>query len=236
MHLITLTNSMRKTALIAATVGLLGAAAASAAVIYTEDFTGSAPGTYNGRDGVFGTVGYSGADSFEGSFDAQGSPSPETDAIRITDSNFLYDYASAYPAYNTFWWTFDFYADDVAPSDFNVIMGNGSDTFIYTGTLNPVTGLNSLTVQLDSSYWIGGPGSYSSFDLSGMSYIDIQYSRNGTGAQQYYFDNFTLNGNFTEGGGGGGDSAVPEPNTLFITGIAGTILFSLRRRLTAMKA
>ncbi|MCZ7592628.1 MAG: hypothetical protein M5U15_11005 [Kiritimatiellae bacterium] len=215
------------------------AAVSSAVVIYVEDFSGGAPGTYNGRSGTFSYAGYSGSDSYEGSFAAQGIPSPQTDAIRITDSNFLLNYATAYNLYNDFWWTFDFTAANVAPSDINIIIGSASDTFYYTGSLTARAGLNHLSVSLDSSKWIGGPGVYSTFDLSGITYIDIQYSRNGTGAQQYYLDNFALNGKATQQGGdddeggGGGGGAVPEPNTFFVTALAGAALFALRRRLVA---
>lgn len=221
-------------ALLALALGLAAATNSPAAVIYVEDFTGGAPAGYNGRSGNFSYVGYSGSDSFEGSFAAQGSPVPQTDAIRITDSNFLLNYATAYNLYNDFWWTFDFIADTVAPSDINIIVGNGSDTFYYIGALTAGAGVNHLSVDLDSSNWIGGPGTYSSFDLSGITYIDIQYSRNGTGEQQYFLDNFALNGDVQEQGGdngGGGENAVPEPNTLFVTGLAGAVLLALRRRL-----
>lgn len=215
-----------------------------AAVIYVEDFTGGAPGSYNGRSGTFSYAGYSGSGSYEGSFASQAVPTPQTDAIRITDSNFLLNYATAYALYNNFWWTFDFTANNIAPSDINIIIGSGSDTFYYIGSLTAGLGLNHLSVNLDSSKWIGGPGTYSSFDLSSITYIDIQYSRNGTGAQQYFLDNFALNGDTQQQGGGGDDNggggtpggAIPEPNTFFVTALAGAVLFALRRRLVSRLA
>lgn len=223
---------------LATAILLACAAPASAAVLYVETFTGSAPASYTGRDGEFSTVGYSGANTFEGSFGAQGVPTPQTDAIRITDGTFLDNYLASYaPTYDTFWWTFDFYVDDVLPSDFNIVMGNGSGAFYYTGAHSLSLGMNNLSINLNSASWIGGPGSYTSYDLSSMTYIDIQYSRNGTSAQQFYLDNFALNGNLDNGGGGGGgDGAVPEPNTLIVVSIAGAILLSIRKRLKLANA
>lgn len=214
---------------------LLDAPMAQGAVLYVETFTGSAPGTFNGRDGTFSTVGYSGTNNFEGSFAAQTIFSPEVDAIRITESTFFQNYATVYgPTYTTFNWTLDFIAQDIAPSTFNIYFGNATDTFLYSVALTPVIGLNSFTINLSSGNWIGGPGSYSSYNLSSMTYIDIQYSRNGTGAQQFFLDNMALNG--FEGGGGGGGGAVPEPNTLVLVAFAGVVLLTIRRRLQLQRA
>ncbi len=213
-------------------LGWAATPAARAVVLYQDDFTGSAPGTYNGRDGNFSYVGYSGANSFEGSFAAQGVFSPQTDAIRITEATFFQDYAAAYPLYTSFNWTFDFTAQDIAPSTFNVYFGNATDTFLYTTVLSPAVGLNSFTVNLASGSWIGGPGVYTTYDFSTMTFIDIQYSRNGTGAQEFFLDNMTLNG-FSGGGGGG---AVPEPDTLMLLGFAGLLLVIIRHREKTMEA
>jgi hypothetical protein len=189
-----------------------------------------------GRDGIFFTAAYNGsygnpAGSFEGSFAAQTVFSPEVDAIRITASPLFQNYTAVYgPTYTTFNWTFDFIAQDIAPSTFNIYFGNATDTFLYTISLSPVLGLNSLTINLASSAWSGGPGTYSTYDFSSMTYIDIQYSRNGSGSQLYFLDNFALNGFSGSGGGGGEESAIPEPNTWLLMTFVGALMVSLRRR------
>lgn len=198
---------------------------ARAAVLHIEQFTGGAPATYNGRDGVFSYVGYSGFNSFEGSFGAQTFPVPEIDAIRITDSPFFQNYATAFPAYDSFDWTFDFIAQDVAPSTFNIYFGNATDAFLYTVSLSPVIGLNSFTINLSSANWIGGPGSYSTYNFSSFTYIDIQYSRNGIGAQQFFLDNMALNGYNL------GLSAIPEPANISMLGFVFALLTVIRRQL-----
>ena len=121
-------------------------AEAAVVVLYQETFTGSAPGTYVGRDSVFDTVGYnggvgndsadvdagasggsspSGNGSFQGNFALQGAPTPETDALRITDGALLTDYATTYAGYASYSWAFAFRADDVLPADLIISSGTG---------------------------------------------------------------------------------------------------------------
>ena len=170
----------------------------------------------------------SGNGSFEGSFDAIGAPSPEFGTLRITDGGFLTDYSSTYPGYVSYSLGFAFYGS-VLPADLTLTIGNGVDTYIYNAAPQ-VTSLgswNDVYVSF-SSGWFGSGSSISS-PLNGMTYIDVTWSRSGTGAQQYYFDDFTLFGD--DAGGGGGGSAVPEPNTLLMLGLAGSVLVSTRRHL-----
>ena len=178
--------------------------------------------------GATGGNSASGAGSFEGSFAAQGAPAPETGTLTITDPGFLGSYATAYPGYSSFYWRFAFYAD-VLPADLIISIGNGTDTFLYN-VLGQVSAGTWNNVYVPFSGWIGGPGSFPSGDpIAGMNTIALTWSRSGTGAQQYYFDDFTLFGD-DSGGGGGGGSAVPEPNTLFLLSMAGVGIVAIRRQ------
>lgn len=166
----------------------------------------------------------SGAGSWEGSFSAIGTPSPATGTLRITDPNFLTEYDTAYPGYATYSLGFAFYAG-VLPTDLLITIGNGSSTYIYNALPQiTATGWNDVYLSF-SSGWIGS-GSSISDPLNTMTYIDISWSRNGSSAQQFYLDDFTLFGDDT--GGGGGGSAVPEPNTALMI-LSGIVLLSLRK-------
>lgn len=175
----------------------------------------------------------SGAGSWEGSFNAIGTPAPATGTLRITDPNFLAEYDTTYPGYVSYFLGFAFYAS-VIPADFLITIGNGSLTYVMN-LLPQVTstGWNDVYVYFNSG-WLGS-GSSISDPLNGMTYIDLSWSRNGSSAQQFYFDDFTLFGD-DAGGGGGGGSAIPEPRLgLFVLGAM--LMFGARRvRLAALRA
>ncbi|HMP90637.1 MAG TPA: hypothetical protein PJ991_10570 [Kiritimatiellia bacterium] len=173
----------------------------------------------------------SGSGSYEGSFGAQGAPSPETGTLRITDSGFLTDYATTYPGYASYTLGFAFYAS-VVPADFIITISNGTDFYLYSA-LSQVSagGWNAIWLNFDSG-WIGS-GSSIPNPLSGMSYIDISWSRSGTAAQQFYVDDITLLGNTSgsssSSGGGGGPSAIPEPTTVNLLISVAVVLIAMRR-------
>lgn len=239
-------------------LGLSAQVALSAVFVLEQEMFGSDPGgtyttlgggNFNGSSGFESGFGNTTADiengvpggpatgggspsgngSFEGSFDAIGVPAPEFGTLRITDTGFLTDYSSTYPGYASYSLGFAFYGS-VLPADLTLTIGNGMDTYIYNAAPQVTSAGSWHSVYVPfSSGWFGSGSSISS-PLNGMTYIDVTWSRNGTGAQQYYFDDFTLFGDDT-GGGGGGGSAVPEPNTLLLLSLAGMCLVSARRHL-----
>ncbi len=207
---------------------VLGGSSFSGASGYTGGFGNTTEDMDASADGIGGGS-PSGAGSFQGSFAAQGVPSPETGTLRITDAGFLTDYATTYPGYASYSLGFAFYAS-VVPADFIITIGNGVDTYLYNA-LSQVSGGGWNDIWLNfSSGWIGS-GSSIPNALSGMTYMDITWSRNGTSAQQFYVDDLTLLGNTSEGGGGGGGgpSAVPEPNTVNLLGFVALMGLALRR-------
>ena len=220
-------------------LGALLGGNAPAAVLSTDDFTLGDEGWTDRDVGLDMTVAWTGvgpgfgnpAGSMQGSFAFQGVPASESDAFRLNGLGNLW---STYGGYSLDSWTFEFYADDVMPVDLIFRINGSGGTFIrnisaeLAGTLDV---WDPVTVSLAySGSWLGGGGTAASFSntLGSVNWIDIQVARNGAGAQTYYFDNFVLNGTL---GGGGGSSAVPEPDTLLMFGMAGLGLLSLRRHL-----
>ena len=217
--------------------GLLAGTMAHAAVLSTDDFLTGNEGWADRDAGVDMTVVWTGvgpgfgnpAGSMQGSFAAQGVPASESDAFRLSGVGDLW---GANPGYSLDSFTFDFYSDDILPGDLIFRINGSGGTFIrniasYATSLDTWQG---VTVSLGYSGWLGGTAAAFSNTLGSVNWIDIQVSRNGTGVQTYYFDNFILNGTLG-GGGGGGSSAVPEPNTLLLLSLAAAGLFSIRRRL-----
>ena len=195
---------------------LLGTAmAASAASLYTEDFDPNNNG-WVGRDSV-ATVNNNGgvgnpAGSAQMNFALQGSPTPQTDAFyadgTASGGAFTGDYFTDVPTFTS--WVFDFYADDVLPSDLLVRFGDGVNTF-FRSVSSQVTSIDNwhqVTVSLSYAGWFGGTITDFNNALAAVSFVDVQVTRNGTGSQNYFLDNFQLLGG---GGGGGGGSVVPEP-------------------------
>jgi hypothetical protein len=201
-----------------------------AASFYTENFA-----NLNGwvdRDAGEMTVSHNAgfgntAGSLQGSFASQGSPSPEIDAFRAntgsSGGNFTGDYWTDVPNFSS--WSFDFYSDDILPSDVIVRFSDGINTFFRNVSVaSSLNAWQSVSVSLSYAGWFGGSASAFSNALAGVTFVDVQVSRSGTGAQTYFLDNFALNG----GGGGGGGGAVPEPEQgLLILGAM--VLFAFRR-------
>jgi hypothetical protein len=211
---------------------LLTGGPATAAVLALEDFSVD-PGWMDRDPGEMTVTHNAGignpAGSLQGTFAAQGAPLPEVDAFRIDGGEsggvFTGDYYATYPGFTS--WAFQFYADDVLPSALLIRFGDGTNTFQRALT-SLVVGLDSWTtinVSLDYAGWAGGTASSFSNTLTSLSFVDIQVSRNGTGEQDYFVDNFSLNDALPVSGG----SAVPEPGTLSLL-VAGAVLAGLRRR------
>ena len=208
---------------------VLGGSSFSGASGFTGGFGNTTEDMDATADGVPGTS-PSGAGSFQGSFGAQGAPSPETGTLRITDAGFLTDFATTYAGYASYSLGFAFYAS-VVPADFIITIGNGVDTYLFNALSQVSAGVwNDIWLNF-SSGWIGS-GSSIPTPLSGMTYMDITWSRNGTAAQQFYVDDITLLGNTSSSSSSsssGGPSAVPEPNTVNLLGFVALMSLALRR-------
>lgn len=221
---------------VAALALLLGAAISARAASLSIETFGSSGSGWVDRDPDEMTVSYNAgigniAGSLQGSFASQGSPSFESDAFRATAASsggaFSGDFYTAYPTFSSI--SFDFMADDILPSTLIFRIGNGVNTFLYN--VNPQ--LNALatwtTVNVSLAYsgsWIGGSPAQFASVFNNVTFMDVQVGRNGTGAQDFYLDNFTLFGDEQAGGG-----AVPEPNSigLLLVGV-GAVFRMLRRR------
>lgn len=217
---------------------LMGTLAFSAwaASFYTETFGG-----LNGwvdRDGAemvvshnagMGTPTANGA--LQGTFGSQGVFLSESDAFRANSGssggNFTGDYWTDVPNFAS--WTFNFFADDVLPTDVIVRFGDGVNTFFRGVTINALDTWTPVTVSLSYAGWFGGGAGAFSNALGSVTFVEVQVSRNGTGAQNYFIDNFSLN----QANNGGGGSAVPEPEQgLLILGAM--VLFAFRRTRQAL--
>ncbi len=149
------------------------------------------------------SFGYLGSGSMQGSFALQtGTPSPETDAMRIINTSsgggFSGNYFSAYPAFlpDTASLTFRFYSDDVLPSDLRIRIGSGAFTFSRSvaSQASALDSWQTVTVDLGYAGWLGGTAAQYSNAFTAVSFIDIQISRSGTNSQSFFVDNFALNG------------------------------------------
>lgn len=237
---------MNKFKLILAVMVVSGAVAlpsgrAAVLVLHQETFSGDPGSGYQGSgfsgvsvytaafgnsfvdvDSSYGSAPSDGG-SFQGSFTSQeGEPGPETGTLSISDLGFL-NYNPDYSAYSL---AFAFYAD-VLPADMLITIGTDTGTYLYN-TIGQVLNSgqwNSITVPY-SSGWIGSGSSIPAG--TALTYIDISWSRSGTSAQDFYVDDITLLGN-TELPPE--PTSVPEPDTLLMLGMAGVVMFALRRRL-----
>lgn len=216
---------------------LAGATAAHGASFYTETFAADAGG-WQDRDAGEMTVSHNAgfgnaAGSLQGSFALQGVASPEIDAFRADGTGntaaFVGDYWTDVPNFSS--WSFDFYSDDILPSDVIVRFSDGLNTFFRSVSVaSSLNAWQTVSVSLSYSGWFGGSAGAFSNALAGVTFVDVQISRSGTGAQSFFLDNFTLNG----GGGGGGGDAIPEPEQgLLILGAM--VLFAFRRGRLALK-
>ena len=216
-----------------AAAALLLVPAARAAVLGTDTF-GSNPNVGD-RDPDEMAVSYNGtigAGSMQGFFASQDQSSPDSDAFRITSSSsggsFTGDYWTDVPTFAS--WSFSFYADNVLASDMIVRFNGDGNTFAYS-VFNQVSSIDhwyTVTVPLTYAGWVGGSGLQFTNALGGVTFIDVQITRNGTGAQTYYLDNFSLNGPSESGGGSGG--AVPEPSTAGLLLASVAVLRATRKR------
>lgn len=203
---------------------------AGAAVLGTETFGGGQSGWVD-RDVDEMTVSYNAgfgnaAGSLQGSFAAQGASSPETDAFRINAGSsggmFTGDYWTDVPGFTA--WTFSFYADDILPSDLLIRFNDGVNTFVRS-VLSQVAAQDNwytVTVPLSYSGWLGGSASAFSNALSNVTFIDVQLTRNGTGAQNFFLDNFTLTDTSV--------NAVPEPSTAGLLLASVAVLRAARKK------
>ena len=171
-----------------------------------------------GQINTFGNPG----GALQGTF-AAGVLFPQTDSFTVDSvnasgtagENFLGDYTSV-----GYWngWTFDFYAEDVLPSDLIFRITDGSRTFLYNfaDQVTSVGAWQQIRILPDPAKFVGG-SAFQFFDtVDNVTQIDIQITRNGFGEQDFYVDNFGYTGN-----------QIPEPSTLgFI--VVGNLLLILR--------
>lgn len=207
---------------------------APAAVLYQETFTGSNPGWIDRDTGVDWDIAYSSGlgnlpGSVEGQFYEQDEPAPQTDAWRRDAGDLMGSYNGFQARFTTpgtpTAWRFSIYALDILPSDLSIRFGNGVNTFqqvINTGSMS-VGSWFTVTVPLTYAGWFGGTAGDFASALSGVTFIDVQVTRNGAGEQFYYMDNFQVIDDVQAVAG-----AIPEPATgLFWFGAM--LLYGLRR-------
>lgn len=176
------------------------------------------------------SIGDGGAGSLQGSFLAQGAQSPESDAFRASalagssGGMFTGNYWDIAPFAG---WTFSFMSDDVLPSDLIVRFSNGTDLFLRSVLDQVTTGLDNwytVTVPLTYAGWLGGSATAFSNALNNVTFVDVQVTRNGTGAQDFFLDNFTLTND------SGAFASVPEPSTAGLLLASVAVLRAARRR------
>ena len=205
------------------------AGAASAAVVYTETFTAGANGWGDRDSGEMAvthqaSVGSPASAAMQGAFSA--SFLPTDDAFRITSgANFVGDYTTYGDGLTQL--RFDLYANSVLPSDVFVRLISGFGTFEYQLNLTSFNtgGWDTFSVNLDWSWgWMGSSDAAFQNALTDVTALEIQITRNGNGAQQFYLDNVqTLDTPIDPPSG-----AIPEPGTGIL--VAGALLvFSFRR-------
>jgi hypothetical protein len=224
---------MRRRFAIMVLFGCLLARAAPAATLSVETFGNPGIAGWVDRDASEMTVSYSAslgnpAGALQGTFAAQDVAGPETDAFRIDGGSsggvFMGDYWTDVPGFNS--WSFSFYADDVLPTDLLIRFGDGANTFLRSALsqVSAVDNWYTVTVPLTYAGWLGGSAADFSNALGGVSFIDLQLTRSGIGAQDFYVDNFALNGGLA------GGSSVPEPSTAGLLFVSTILLRVVRRR------
>ena len=210
--------------LVAGMIPLVIGMNAPAAILHLEEF--AADIGVASREGIMSVVHDGGNDWMTGSFSAQGFAFPQTDALVINDGNFTGSYAGLTQI------RFQMFAVNVLPSDLFIRIIDGANVFSYQ--FNPIAGMfnswETFTVDLAWSYgWSGVSEAAFNTALTSVDQIEIQLSRNGSGAQVFRLDNVeTLD---TLLSGGGGPSAVPEPNTMSLIFLIAAFLVSIRRTL-----
>ena len=197
---------------------LLCVSSAPAVILITHDFDTSDHG-WGDRDAGEMDVNWNGT-AMQGDFD-QDIFTPETDAFLLTSG--LGDLTQG-GVYDLTSWTFNFFADTIAPSDLIFRFGDGVTTFFRAASI----GFNSLSLASVAG-WFGGDQTTFDSALTATTFVEIQVTRNGFDAQTYRLDDFILNGELDGQGGGGGPSAVPEPNTINLFLLIVLIMMALRR-------
>jgi len=217
---------LKTTALLLALI----ARSASAAIVTTEDFSTDIGVT--DRDGIINATYDGGNDWMTGSFSLQMFPVPQQDAFVITDPDFTGDYSGN----GVTQFSFQMFAVNVVPSDLFIRIVDGANVFSYQ--FNPIIGMlnNWQTFTVDLAYSFGWSGGESAFNtaLTSVDSIEIQITRSGTAAQEYRLDNLQTFDTPLNNGGGGGPSAVPEPNT--ISFVALVVMFGLAWRRRSARA
>ena len=190
------------------------------AVLYQEEFNVNAAG-WGDRDAGEMAVSYDGTnDRMAGSFGA--SFLSMSDAFRIsTGANFMGNYVT--PGLTQI--SFDLLAANILPSDLFIRIFSGTELFTYQ--FNPVSLSDTYVVNLVwNAGWNGENEAAFNAALTSVTALEIQIARNGSGAQSYYLDNVqTLNTVL----GGGGDSAIPEPNVISMFVLALAVFSGIRR-------
>lgn len=208
---------------------IAAAARLDAAVIATEAFDADDGGWIDrdpgemsvSHDAGFGLT----AGSLHGSFASQPLAFVQTDAFRATNTSSSASFVGNYWAVGATAFTFDFYAEDVLPSDLYLRLGGNGSTFFYafSGQVNSTSSWYSVTVPfIYSAGWIGGTATTFSNALAGVQWVDVQVTRAGTSAQDYWLDNFTLTDQQV--------TLVPEPGTGLMA-LVGLGMITLRRKL-----
>lgn len=211
---------------------LLAGPYASAVILIDHDFAADSQ-NWGDRDAGEMDVNWTGSlgnpsGSMQGDF-ADNIFTPETDAFQLTTG--LGDLTQG-GLYDLTQFNFQFYAQDVTPSDLILRFGNGSFTFFTGFTVPGIGQWYSFSASLASvAGWFGGTQSDFDNTLANTTFIELQVTRSGSDAQTYFFDNFQLQGNEDDGGdpGGGGGSSVPEPNTVNLIVSVAIIVLAMRR-------
>jgi hypothetical protein len=217
----------------------LGAGVAHGTIVASEDFSGGSS-LWIDRDAGEMSVSHSAgfgnpAGSLHGAFGAQGAPAFESDAFRVGAASSGGAFSgNLYLSYtNVTNVRFAFYAEDVLPSTFIFRVGDGTNTFFRNITPQVAAPATWTTVDVSLAYsasWFGGTAAGFSNVFSGVSFMDVQIARNGTIAQDYFLDNFTL------WGGAESLSMVPEPGTLSLLLMGAFMLHRARKRRLKNKA
>ncbi len=209
----------------------------SGAILNLEDFTAVDGSGWVARDSFMSVT--DPINVLQGDFADQGIFFvPETDAFRIaTGTDFLGDYTTGLPLVDYPLTQISFYllAVNVLPTDLFIRISDGVNTFSYQ--FNPINFSDTYVVNLAWSYgWNGLDENAFNAALASIDWIDIQISRNGSGAQTYLLDNVQTLNTDIGGPGGGGDTAVPEPATLSLFLLALTFLSVYRKMLVGKRA
>ena len=214
--------------------GLLGAGPllpAHGAVLVLEDFSDNDVGwsDIDGDDFAGITYSYVSGQYLMGTFAQQFFPFPEMDGFEVTaGTDFLGDYTGLTQI------RFDFYAEDVLPSDLFIKLLSGSDVFSYQLNIGAlaVDTWTTFTVNLLYDYGWWGPGGESGFNLAlgDVDAVQIEFTRGDGSEQSFYLDNVeTLNTPIVE-------STIPEPNLAILMLLGGFLVFSMRRTLAKRAA